>query len=507
MAPNLPLETAGMGSVNSELTQAGSPATPCSRTLLTDYAAGIISLQLVFVAFVMAFTAGWSWGSLTAMLTAGWCAWRSLGRSFGTIYAPLVTISLLLCGRLTAATETDSVLTFTKLVLTTGLLFNLWLDVVELTARFRIDVCFRQRIRSFAFRWGIAITLTGFGIFVAVYGLLLPYLDELQHQQAVQAGVPLHLDRLSMLQSIRFHLAKCLTATFFFIVGTCVGSFLNVVIYRVPKRISVLIKPSHCPGCNEKVKGKDNLPIFGWLKLSGQCRNCQIPISSRYPTVELTIGLVFLALYFFELISGGRNLPGRTPNTYPGVLWILFYTKWDMVGLYFYHCTVFCVLFSWAMIRRDHEQVPLISLAVVFVGVIAPPLFEPYLYPLKAYPLSISQGQTLIHSLATCALGIAAGAMLCGLIRILAKYKWSERFPNHLPSWLLLGAALGWQAVLGVFCLMAIWRGLQKTQSLFFDQPIEPSTGTHEISWLMMPGIMLLHQLIWRPLVMLFTGS
>jgi leader peptidase (prepilin peptidase)/N-methyltransferase len=80
------------------------------------------------------------------------------------------------------------------------------------------------------------------------------------------------------------------------IFGSLIGSFLNVVVYRVPRRLSVVNPPSACPRCGENIKGYDNIPLVSWLMLRGKCRNCAEPISSRYPLVELATGLAFAAV-------------------------------------------------------------------------------------------------------------------------------------------------------------------------------------------------------------------
>lgn len=83
---------------------------------------------------------------------------------------------------------------------------------------------------------------------------------------------------------------------FIFILGACIGSFLNVVIYRVPNELSLLTS-SACPNCKESIKSYHNIPIFGWLMLGGKCINCKQPIAWRYPTVELLTALVFVLTY------------------------------------------------------------------------------------------------------------------------------------------------------------------------------------------------------------------
>src|SRR5215203_7512688 len=75
--------------------------------------------------------------------------------------------------------------------------------------------------------------------------------------------------------------------------GLVVGSFLNVVIHRVPRRESVVWTASHCPHCGEPIRPRDNIPLISYLVLRGRCRNCKEPISARYPAVEATTGLLF----------------------------------------------------------------------------------------------------------------------------------------------------------------------------------------------------------------------
>ena len=82
-----------------------------------------------------------------------------------------------------------------------------------------------------------------------------------------------------------------------FIFGTIVGSFLNVCIYRLPKKQSILFPLSYCPDCNKPIKFYDNIPILSYLFLGGKRRKCGNSISIRYPVVEFLTGLLFLALF------------------------------------------------------------------------------------------------------------------------------------------------------------------------------------------------------------------
>jgi leader peptidase (prepilin peptidase)/N-methyltransferase len=85
---------------------------------------------------------------------------------------------------------------------------------------------------------------------------------------------------------------------FFFLIGACVGSFLNVVVWRVPRGESIVSPPSHCPKCNTRLAlFTDNLPILGWIALRGKCRYCGQPISARYPIIEFITAALFALCY------------------------------------------------------------------------------------------------------------------------------------------------------------------------------------------------------------------
>jgi len=87
------------------------------------------------------------------------------------------------------------------------------------------------------------------------------------------------------------------TAVFVFALGVSVGSFINVVAYRLPAGLSISSPPSHCPKCQTKLKSYDNVPVFGWLWLRGRCRYCYSKISPRYPVVEAATGLIFIVIF------------------------------------------------------------------------------------------------------------------------------------------------------------------------------------------------------------------
>ncbi len=91
-----------------------------------------------------------------------------------------------------------------------------------------------------------------------------------------------------------------------FIIGLCVGSFLNVVVLRGFSGESIVLPPSHCPKCDHKLAWYDNIPVLSYLILRGKCRYCSEKISWQYPVVELVTGLVFAGIYF-KYANGSFN--------------------------------------------------------------------------------------------------------------------------------------------------------------------------------------------------------
>jgi len=85
-------------------------------------------------------------------------------------------------------------------------------------------------------------------------------------------------------------------AALVFLFGLCLGSFLNVCIYRLPRGLSVVSPRSACPRCHAPIRALDNIPVLSWLLLRARCRNCGVPISPRYAVVELLTALSFAAM-------------------------------------------------------------------------------------------------------------------------------------------------------------------------------------------------------------------
>ncbi len=106
-------------------------------------------------------------------------------------------------------------------------------------------------------------------------------------------------------------------AIFLGLFGLLIGSFLNVVVYRLPRRESVVVGRSHCPDCGHTLAPADLVPVFSYLLLGRRCRYCQKPISSRYAKVELLTALIFMVSGF---VLGTLGLQRGYPS------WILLLT-------------------------------------------------------------------------------------------------------------------------------------------------------------------------------------
>ena len=92
-----------------------------------------------------------------------------------------------------------------------------------------------------------------------------------------------------------------------FILGTCVGSFINVILYRFPRNQSIILPRSFCPKCKTKIQWFDNIPIISWFLLSGNCRKCSKRISPLYPLIEFITGFIFLFCFLSNVFINVDN--------------------------------------------------------------------------------------------------------------------------------------------------------------------------------------------------------
>lgn len=109
---------------------------------------------------------------------------------------------------------------------------------------------------------------------------------------------------------------------FIFVIGACIGSFLNVCIWRIPRDESIVSPPSHCPNCGHLIPWYENIPLISWLALRAKCRKCRTSINPRYFFVEFLTGCVFL-LIWIKVLSVGQPLAFVFPYFFLAILVIL----------------------------------------------------------------------------------------------------------------------------------------------------------------------------------------
>lgn len=354
----------------------------------------------------------------------------------------------------------------------------------------------RRKRRNWALRL-IGWTLL---LLVVCYLVVLPatraVVDSFRVQRTVRT-----LEDMSMAQEIRLRTVEVFSAVWFLVFGACMGSFINVVAGRMPRGQSML-SSSRCPHCRVRIPLRDNLPIAGWLMLAGRCRTCHLPISPRYLIVELIAAAMFVGLAFVELLSGGANLPSgsRYPH-YNGFVWIIFYTKWDMIRLYAYHGFLLCALLAIALMRWDRLRIAarFVLICLTF-GLLLPavwPDVHPVLWDGDAPRLrviaDVAWWSRFDTSLIGLAVGTAWGAML-GLVYSLglnSRARMTVEFASCLG---LTGLFLGWQAAISVSLIVAC---AALTIALLGVR--WPRLTLSPPSFLVLAAV-LLQLLLWRPL-------
>ena len=284
-----------------------------------------------------------------------------------------------------------------------------------------------------------------------------------------------------------------LIALWFWCFGANVGSFMNVVVFRLPLGRSVVHPRSRCPKCGNWIAWFDNLPVLSWLLLRGQCRHCALPIAARYPTVEALVAAIFLVLAFVGPATGGGNLP--PPILKRPALVVMEYEFDVMLWLlYAFHMLLICTLICAALIRYDRYRAPWrLYVPALVVGFVAP-LIWPDLRPVACHEIVDSWLPSVGAALdGIC--GLLMGALL-GLAASTPRWRpnrqrllWSE-----IPALGLCGLFLGWQAIsvlaviAGVLDLLSAGGGPVKSKLLRCPWVGHLVVGT------------VVYLMIWRPL-------
>lgn len=229
-----------------------------------------------------------------------------------------------------------------------------------------------------------------------------------------------------------------LFAGFAFVFGAVVGSFLNVVIYRVPAGLSVVHPPSHCPRCDAAIRWYDNIPIISWaVFLRARCRDCGAPISGQYALVEALTGALTLALWYKVARQpfGSMQLFEQTP----AISYLLPF------GLYF---IFICLLVVITFVDLEHLLIPhRFSLPGIALGIATPFVFNALMPAgsLAGFWPPVTPMESIIGALAG---GVAVIAIFYGYFAL-------RGVPGigggDVTLMALVGAWLGWPALVFVF--------------------------------------------------------
>lgn len=232
-----------------------------------------------------------------------------------------------------------------------------------------------------------------------------------------------------------------------FMFGMCIGSFLNVCIYRLPSSMSIL-KPSRsfCPQCKRAIKFYDNIPVFSYIWLKGRCRNCKSSISLRYPLVELITGILAISILFLFGL------------TLEGLVYFIFISSLLVI----------------TFIDIDHKIIPdIITLPGIPIGLLASFVLPAMTFISSLVGLLVGGGSLLlvacVYSLITHKEGMGGGD-----IKLLG----------------MIGAFLGWKGVIfTIFAasltgtLVGIIVMLQKGKNLKFAIPFGPFLSIGAMSY------------------------
>ena len=262
----------------------------------------------------------------------------------------------------------------------------------------------------------------------------------------------------NVLNEATFRAAKFGVFLVFAYLGACLGSFLNVVAYCIPRGESIGLRDSQCPKCETKISRIDNLPIFSYVNLGASCRSCSQPIPARYLVIELVVATLFGSLFLYELITGGRNVP-NLGVVHEGILWVILYPKWPAILIYVYHVFFMSTVLILCLFEWDKQRLkPVFSIIMGLVFFVSAAIYlplqpVPLLDHLPATPMDLSLAiQQLLKLTAGSLLGFATGLLFGSLFSATHRSILAYAF-------LLTGMVLGWQALLQIIIVFALLIG------------------------------------------------
>ncbi len=281
---------------------------------------------------------------------------------------------------------------------------------------------------------------------------------------------------------------------FLFILGCCIGSFLNVCIHRFPSKDRLLDQlralnshSSGCPKCSAAILWRDNIPLFGWLLLLGRCRQCRQPISARYPLVELLTGILFVVVYQVEMptefwapindfgvysVDGPQNVNAFLEA--PGWLHVRYLLHMGMIC-----CLIVATFIDFELkIIPDGCTIPMLLTALIAHTVfgqlfLVPLWFDDYSVVNTLNSISPDWAKELVfswdalgfavrhphvHGFLVSVAGIVGGATVVWIVRVTGTYvlKQEAMGQGDVILMAMVGSVIGWQPVVYAFFLAPI---------------------------------------------------
>lgn len=244
---------------------------------------------------------------------------------------------------------------------------------------------------------------------------------------------------------------QALTVIWIFAFASAVGSFLNVVVWRMPRGETIVSRPSRCPYCEVNIQFRDNIPVFGWIFLRGRCRACRLPISARYPIVEFIAGAMGLVLAFPELLSDGANLPVAAYIGPSYFTWTIADLDTQFLAVYVFHGFLLAGLLASALIHFDGQGLPKKMFGIGLLVAVLAAAFWPDIHPVPWDTVSNRMGLNLwIVRFDTTLVGVLLGGAWAGAVSgfllpppklTVPKFRWDVTCVGAVT-----GAFLGWQA-------------------------------------------------------------
>ena len=298
-----------------------------------------------------------------------------------------------------------------------------------------------------------------------------------------------------------------------------IGSFLNVVAWRLPRGETTSGR-SKCPRCDNFLLARDNVPVLGWISLNGRCRFCSLPISRRYPIVELMVSLSLTAVGMTQLYR--LALPFQETHYHGGPLWAPSVTL-SMIGVLIFHTFALSTSWAAALVRGDGVALPRRMIVFALILIVVPMIVFPVL---SVVPWQLnrpdewisgdpSSGRLSMHvaALMRVVTGIVAAIFFA---RVLSRYlcpsadpkldplgKDTSRLMDLIVMLAIPSVVVGWQAVPGLILLASVIAILLKPVHAILpvnDGPkgkIENRDAMCRFS-LALPIALTIHLVLWR---------